>query len=389
MLWFVIALLCLLALAFCLPWRRRGRAPEAASVAANVDLYRRYEEELDADAGLNAEERAALLADRARTLLNDSEQAPAAPATLAPPLPRLLVPGLAATAVGLALLTYLQIGTPAAPQLVGVADVLRLDPALTSDARQLRERLALLETRTAAAPEEAESWYLLGVGRLKTGAYAGASSAFARAHELVGPDPSLDLFWLQARFLADGGLVGPASQPVVERVLERDPNQPLALELLAMTALRAGQPAQAIGFINRALSGALPPARRNALMAGLRQARSELTATPAVDVSLDLKAPPPAAATLFVIARPVGGGMPFAVVRRPVAGIPETVRLDDAVSMNPAAPLSSATEVEVVARLSLTGSVRAGPGDWEWRSGPVQPADRPVPALTAILAPPS
>ena len=80
---------------------------------------------------------------------------------------------------------------------------------------------------------------------------------------------------------------------------------------------------------------------------------------------------PPENAVLFVIARPVGGGVPYAVVRRPVSGVPPSVRLDDAVSMNPANPLSGASDVEIIARLSLTGRPQAGPGDWQWQSGPI------------------
>ena len=92
---------------------------------------------------------------------------------------------------------------------------------------------------------------------------------------------------------------------------------------------------------------------------------------PTVDVALTLRGEPPADAVLFVIARPIGGGIPYAVVRRPVAGVPGTVRLDDAVSMNPANPLSAATDIEIIARLSLTGRPQAGPGDWQWQSDPV------------------
>jgi cytochrome c-type biogenesis protein CcmH len=63
--------------------------------------------------------------------------------------------------------------------------------------------------------------------------------------------------------------------------------------------------------------------------------------------------------------------MPYAVVRRPAAQLPASVRLDDAVSMNPAQELSKATQVEVVVRLSRSGSPMAQPGDWEWRSATV------------------
>jgi len=68
------------------------------------------------------------------------------------------------------------------------------------------------------------------------------------------------------------------------------------------------------------------------------------------------------------------------VVRRPAAQLPASVRLDDAVSMNPAQALSTASQVEVVVRLSRSGSPMAQPGDWEWRSATVD-----IPSLEAPL----
>jgi len=65
--------------------------------------------------------------------------------------------------------------------------------------------------------------------------------------------------------------------------------------------------------------------------------------------------------------------------------------LDDAVSMNPANPLSAATEVEVVVRLSLSGAARAAPGDWQWASAPLAAAQiqqAHQAALVAQLVPP-
>jgi cytochrome c-type biogenesis protein CcmH len=119
-------------------------------------------------------------------------------------------------------------------------------------------------------------------------------------------------------------------------------------------------------------------------------ARAELgDLNPSVDVNVALSATPPHGATLFVIARPVGGGMPYAVVRRPAAGFPLVIRLDDAVSMNPAQGLSQAAEVEIVVRLSLSGAPMAHPGDWEWRSAVLPLPEASVPLqLDALLSPP-
>ena len=97
-----------------------------------------------------------------------------------------------------------------------------------------------------------------------------------------------------------------------------------------------------------------------------------------------------------MVARPVGGGMPYAVVRRPSWSLPFAVVLDDLVSMSPDRPMSQAETVEILVRLSATGTAEAAPGEWSWLSEPIS-MDQSSGAndalsmqnLNAILAPPS
>ena len=55
--------------------------------------------------------------------------------------------------------------------------------------------------------------------------------------------------------------------------------------------------------------------------------------------------------------------MPLAVKRLPAANFPLTVVLDDSLAMSPAARLSSASVVDVVARISQAGQPVAASGD--------------------------
>ena len=123
----------------------------------------------------------------------------------------------------------------------------------------------------------------------------------------------------------------------------------------------------------------------------MTEARTQLgDLTPSLDVAVAVEGVLPHGSILFVIARPLGGGMPFAVVRRPAVDLPQTIRLDDAVSMNPAQALSLAKEVEVVVRVSLSGSPMSQPGDWEWHSQPIELALVTQPLrLDAVLSAPS
>lgn len=401
---FLIALggLTLAALLFCWPlWRREPpieEAPDGNSEAAldlaayqaayNAKLYQDFVAELEEDRTLTEAARAALAADKARQLLDDASIEPLdgqRPDVNAPAKTGAAGVGVGIkvlVAVGLVLgsgVTYWQLGTPGADQLVQARELLTLPTLAEVEGDQahpsivkLRSLTNSLRVRVGRAPEEAGSWYLLGIGELKLESYAASADAFESAHKLVGADGNLDLYWLQARLLADKGQLSPATQEIAQRVLSTQPNQPMVLNMLALAAYRSREYATAVGYLNSALSNKLTQGQREMLGSGFEQARQSLGVSgPTVDVDLNLTGQPPADAVLFVIARPVGGGMPYAVVRRPIDAVPERVRLDDAVSMNPANPLSAAAEVEIIARVSLSGRPQAGPGDWQWRSEPV------------------
>ena len=297
----------------------------------------------------------------------------------------LFAAAMSLVAVGL----YLQLGEPQAGALRDAPTLMALDPA--ADRMELDRWRVFLGDRVNARPEDAGSWLLLGYAYMMGEDYAAAASAFERAHGLAADDANIAAYWLQAQFLAAGGRLDEAGRELAQRILAGDPGQPTALELSALDALHRQDFRTAVAFFNRLLSNPLTPSRRRAMQAGFTLARSQLAElAPAIDVSLTAQSPPPPGAALFVLARPPGGGMPYAVVRRPAAVLPLRLRLDDAVSMNPAAPLSGAQQVEVLARISLAGTASAHPGDWEWRSEPLSLTNAEAPiTLQATLRPPT
>ena len=388
MFWLWAALLGLAAAAFAAaPFFLGGRVgiERAATLRA---LYRQRLDELDDETRsglLEASERQAMEAELGRALLSDfDDEEPAAKNSRSWAW---LVAGLAAPLAAVAL--YLSIGEPDAPMLSGASHVLRLDPA--EDRIELDRWRALLGHRVQRREDDAGSWFLLGRIYLADEDYAAAAAAFERAHALAGEDPAVDFHWLQARYLAAGGRLDEGAAAIAERILAQTPNQPMVLELLGLEAFRRADYREAVALFNRALANPLDPLPRRVLTTGFAEARARLgDLLPAVDVSVTAKAQPPEGATLFVIARPPGGGMPYAVLRRPASQLPDTFRLDDAVSMNPAAPLSMAEQVEVVVRISRAGTATAHPGDWQWRSKPLAVANAEAPiALQAELKPPS
>ena len=388
MFWLLAALLGLAAAAFAAaPFFLGGRSgiERAATLRA---LYRQRLDELDDETHsglLEASERQAMEVELGRALLSEFEAD--APAAKAGRSWAWLVAGLAAPLAAIAL--YLSIGEPDAPMLSGASTVLRLDPA--EDRIELDRWRAVLGNRVQQRPSDAGSWFLLGRIYLTDQDYDAAAAAFERAQALTGEDTNVDLHWLQARYLAAGGRLDEGAVALAERILAQTPNQPMVLELLGLEAFRRGDYREAVALFNRALSGPLESLPRQVLLAGLKAARARLgDLLPAIDVAVTAKAPPPVGATLFVIARPPGGGMPYAVLRRPASQLPDSFRLDDAVSMNPAMPLSLAEAVEVVVRISRVGTATAHPGDWQWRSEPLAVANTEAPiALQAELKPPT
>jgi cytochrome c-type biogenesis protein CcmH len=76
--------------------------------------------------------------------------------------------------------------------------------------------------------------------------------------------------------------------------------------------------------------------------------------------------------TVFVLARAVNGQpMPLAVQRLQVKDLPTQVVLSDAMAMTPEFTLSSAGQVELLARVSISGQPQAQPGDLQGRLQPV------------------
>ena len=388
MFWLWAALLGLAAAGFAAaPFFLGGRTgvDRAATLRA---LYRQRLDELDHEARsglLEAGQRPAMEAELGRALLSEFDGE--SPLAKAPSSWAWLVAGLVAPIAGIAL--YLSIGEPDAAMLEDASSVLGLDPA--EDRIELDRWRALLGHRVRQRADDAGSWFLLGRIYMTDQDYAAAESAFERAHALTGEDPGVDLYWLQARYLAAGGRLDEGGAAIAERILARSPNQPMVLELLGLEAFRRADYREAVALFNRALNNPMDALPRRVLMTGFAEARARLgDLLPAIDVSVTAESPPPAGATLFVIARPPGGGMPYAVLRRPASQLPDTFRLDDAVSMNPALSLSMAQDIEVVVRVSRTGAATAHPGDWQWRSQPLAVADTEAPiALQAEVKPPS
>ena len=318
------------------------------------------------------------------------------PSTLRKPANILLFSG--ALLVALALGVYTQLGSYGASKIQGAQVVLALSPE--NDSAELQSWQIVLNAWLADQPDDAPSWYLLGHAHLKLGEFSQAERAFGQAHVFAESDVLVKLYWLQSRYLSQQGALDALSKQLAEEILAVNPNNQQVLEMLAVAAIAEGDAAAAITMLNRTLNTVAQPDRVRATVdaiASLRTSNVLLTNAHALQVAVNVadgvKANPHD--TVFVVARPVGGGMPYAVVRRPSWLLPFSVTLDDLVSMSPARPISQADTVEVLVRLSATGTADANPNDWRWLSEPIALASASDEAssssprnLNAVLSPP-
>jgi cytochrome c-type biogenesis protein CcmH len=380
------AALLVLAAAF-VAWplaRRRAQLREERR-ALNVELYRDRLAELEAERErgeipaadfdtLKAELGLALLEDAG----TDDAQTPAATRRLA------VAGGAALALIVAAVAVYREIG---ALDLV----VLDRDRALLAQEAPSAERLAAwadgLEQHLARHPDDAKSWYLFGHARLRQDRYEGAAAAFETLSRLTGDDPAVLSALAQARYMADKGVVSDANRAVMMKVLAMSPHEPNVREMLALDAFRREQFAEAAQHLENALAGGVGGARAQALEHALERARAAAGGVPVAASAAPSAASEPAQASdagirvrvalapglevndsarVFVIAREPGGPpMPVAVRVLDPAQLPAELVLSDADAMQPTRVLSGFEKVDVVARLSRSGTAVRADGDLE------------------------
>jgi cytochrome c-type biogenesis protein CcmH len=186
---------------------------------------------------------------------------------------------------------------------------------------------------------------------------------------------------------------------IVDRALKADPKNPRALALAGALAFDKGDYALAVRHWE-ALAQAAPPdsplgqqvqenlaeARRRAGMAPSAPVAkaapaasapasphaAQVSGTVRLAPALQARVGPDDAVFLFARAADSGGPrMPLAVLRRQVKDLPMTFTLDDSLAMSPAATLSGATRVALVARISKGGGATAQAGDLQGQTAPI------------------
>ena len=287
--------------------------------------------------------------------------------------------GLPVTALAL----YAWVGTPGA-----------LDPAnVTAQAPtqlNLDQAVVNLEASLAKKPDDVEGWLLLGRARQAMQQTGKSTQAYARALQLAPDNADVLIAVAEASSLdKPDHEIGAQAYQQLQKAVKIDPNNQRGLWLYGIADFQQGNYAQAAKTWETLLSLIDTQANPKVAAAVQQQIARARAAAGDSGPATDGSSPKPSATSdqgaairlhvsispemlartsptdaVFVYARATNSPpMPVAVKRLSVADLPADVTLSDAMSMTPQTKLSTFAEVEVGARVSLSGTATPHTGD--------------------------
>lgn len=299
--------------------------------------------------------------------------------------------------VALSAIMYDQIGSP------GVPSGRNAGPGSSGeDLPGMGEVVVSLQERLAENPEDVSGWKMLGRTQLTLRDYAGAAEAYERAMAIEENKDAQTMVDLAVAILnRDGTPIEGRPASLIDSALALDPNNPAALFYSGLGAANRGDTDTATARWE-ILLGLNPPANiRGILEQRLAEWRGEPMPTPTANAAAGAASVPDDAVisarvslsneassamtgdtSVFVIARdPAAPSPPIAVSRIRVTELPAMVSLSDAQSMVEGRNLSGFAEIELLARVSMSGTPGAASGDW-FGSLIVRPAENDTVTLT-------
>ena len=311
------------------------------------------------------------------------------------------------------ILMYQSIGTPEAINLQAVKPVQQSSQqqaAHSEQQGQMDELVASLQQRMAENPDDPDGWLILGRSLKSMQRYTEAETALRNANRLL-PDNAMVMVELaEANLFASGSSqIGPEARQLIESALVIDPKLQKGLWLMGMISAQDGDDARAITYWQSLLSlldpasGAATSVTQQIQMAQVRVGQTgaepvvaapgvtepavteaavtePAVTTPAVTapaaagfsvpvtitIADDLAGTVSGNAALFVFIHPSGGaGMPLAVQRLAPRGFPMTLNFTDADLLRPGTSLQDFEQLDISARISVTGIANAGSGDYQ------------------------
>jgi cytochrome c-type biogenesis protein CcmH len=243
--------------------------------------------------------------------------------------------------------------------------------------------IARLEQRLKDEPDNAEGWMMLARSYEMTGRISEVGIAYSKAIELLGALATAEQLVTAAHGIAmsqgDSFLGKPAV--LLEQALARDAQHFDGLWLAGQADIQAGNPERALQRWKKlaSLNPDLDADSITLLNASAAQAQQALgvpvenllEAPVRVGLPLRVELSPEFAAqeidpntAVFVFARLEPVGPPTLALKLSRADLPANVLLDDRAAIMPGVSLEGVKEMQVEARVAISGEILGKPGDW-------------------------
>lgn len=255
---------------------------------------------------------------------------------------------------------------------------------------KMRELVIEVQARLNQTPDNLQLQNLLAQTSMALQDYDQAVSAYRSVLDAFPNSPRVIANLAQAMFYRAGNTVTTEVREYVEKALELAPMLPEMHGLAGIDAKNQGDLRGAIEHWRLAVRHMDKDSRvAQGYLAGIANAEQALAASGEsvapdqeqdaeqlaafeVHVSLAEQVAADPTDTVFVYARAwEGAKMPLAIKKLSVADLPLTLTLDESMAMAPGMTITSFPELEIVARISRSGSPAAQSGDWQATAGPV------------------
>lgn len=272
-------------------------------------------------------------------------------------------------AMGFAFVVFLPLATAILYAIIGQPQALS---RATSPADELRGQLIAIADDLERQPDNHQGWFAMGMAYKSLEAFSSAEHALRRALYLDPTNSTVSLELAETLFLSDPSNTPDEAVALLTDTVSNDETNQRAWWLLGVVAFSNERYSQAIQHWQQLLT--LVPANasvRSTIERQLDLAKQREAGMPEgrqadlyVGVASSLREGLNGTETVFIIAQAVDGPpTPLAARRLTVADLPTHVVLSDADAMIEGLNLSSASQLKVTARISLTGDPIAKPGD--------------------------
>jgi len=408
--WGLAAIMVIVALLFVVPViMRSARLSDIDPDALNTAVIKSQLADLETDletGRLDQDQYAAARKDLEQELLDDLSRPEKGKDATPPRGGRWAVPVVVVVIPLLASALYYTLGSKEIIPLLARAPSAPPPPApadRTAGGQSVEQMIEKLAARLREQPDDAEGWTMLARSYRALERYPEAATAYQQALQRDSDNVALMVSYVDVLTMSHDGRFPAEAAAILDKALELQPDNIVALWLSGHQANQQGHYADAISFWQRAdarlpndspdkavIGQQIAAARQQAggtdkrVTAAAESTDSDTVAAVAglqvrvtLDSTLQQQADPEA--TVFIFARAVEGPrMPLAIQRKQVRDLPLTVVLDDSQAMSPAMTLSKFDQVMVGARVSKSGNAMPQSGDLQCSVSPVTTRDSQV-----------